>query len=160
MPNTPFLISTHIQRVALHGLRASALEFYLALSRPRTDGKMALQILNEKMVHKSFKYEPLVEERLHGKATHLRIGVFTDTASFYRFSLTLASRANALRFASTAGTLVASRYQHPDVWLWRLLSAGIVDLSDVRETWLLNTTAPFTVYLTQFQAAVRSSAQG
>ncbi|PIL29928.1 transcription factor [Ganoderma sinense ZZ0214-1] len=157
VPNTPFPVSNRIRRVVLHDLRHSAIEFYLALIRPRADGRLALQILNEQVHHSQFAYEPLIEQCLAGKATHLRIGVFTDTASFYRFSVTLASRANALRFASTASNLAASRYGRPDLWLARLLHPDVTDSSDVREAWLFNTTAPFTVYLTTFQTAVRSA---
>ena len=157
VPNIPFPVSTRIRRVALHDLRHSALEFYLALIPPRPDRRMALQILNEQVHHNMFQYESLIEQRLAGKATHLRIGVFTDTASFYRFSITLASRVNALRFASTASNLAASRYARPDVWLSRILHPDVVDLSEVREAWLLNTTAPFTVYLTTFQVTTRSA---
>ena len=158
VPNTPFPVSTRIRRVTLHDLRHSALEFYLALIRPRTDGRpIALQILNEQTHQHQFEYEPLIEQRLHGKATHLRIGVFTDTVSFYRFSVTLASRANALRFASTANNLAGSRYGRPDAWLARLLHPDVADLSDVHEVWLFNTTAPFTVYLAMFQIAVRTA---
>ncbi|KAI1782714.1 hypothetical protein LXA43DRAFT_423929 [Ganoderma leucocontextum] len=157
VPSTPFPLSTRIRRVTLHDLRHSTLEFYLALIRPRTDGRMALQILNEQVHHHQFQYEPLIEQRLHGKTTRLRIGVFTDTASFYRFSVTLASRANAVRFASTASNLASSRYVRPDAWLSRLLDVDVADLSDVHEAWLFNTTAPFTVYLTTFQVAVRSA---
>ncbi|KAM5542238.1 hypothetical protein V8D89_004111 [Ganoderma adspersum] len=159
VPNTPFSLSTRIRRVALHDLRRGAIHFYLTLIQPSPDGglKTALQILNEQVHHNQFGYEPLIEQRLAGKATHLRIGVFTDTASSYRFSVTFASRVNALRFASTAGSLAASRYRRPDNWLSRLLHADVADLSDVREAWLLNTTAPFTIYLTKFQVAVRSA---
>ena len=150
IPNTRFPLSTRIRRVTLHDLRRGAIEFYLTLIQPPPDGipRMALQILNEQVAHNLFGYEPLIEQRLAGKATHLRIGVFIDTVNSYRFSVTLASRVNALRFASTAGTLAASQYRGPDTWLSRLLHADITNLSDVREAWLVNTTAPFTIHLT------------
>ncbi|TBU30883.1 hypothetical protein BD311DRAFT_776590 [Dichomitus squalens] len=152
---TPLPESARVSRVILHDMSGVSLRFYLSLFPPHHH-PMALQVFHDTLPVSGFNYEHLLRDRLQGRPTHLQVAVFPDSTTSsggFKFSVTVATARNAVRVGSNVNLLCKSHYGLPDVWLNSLLWDAGVDLSSVREAWLVNVAAPFTALVAPFNSS-------